>query len=128
MPFLIRVDTDTGVAIADCSGVLQLEESLDAVEHLWKTPGWPGKLAVWDLQAASFDLSVSDVMHMASFILENQPANPEKIAFVVSSDVGYGLARMFGAYRDDAKTSFQSFRDFDEAWLWLIKKEADVTG
>jgi hypothetical protein len=36
-------------------------------------------------------------------------------ALVVATDVGFGLARMFGALREDVSTEVRVFQDYEEA-------------
>ena len=119
MNISVEIERDSGVAVVSCSGELRLDDARRAAEALWSTPGWRGESGVWDLRAAQFDLSSSDVREMASFVLANQREEPPaKMTFVVARDVDFGMSRMFQAFRDDPPTAFRVFRDYEEAIRW----------
>jgi hypothetical protein len=119
MAISIEIDEPSGVAVISCSGVLRLEDARWAAEELWSTPDWPGRAAVWEFRAAQFDLSPPEVRQIAAFILANQREEPPaRVAFVTPRDVDFGMSRMFEIFRDDPRTSFRVFRDFDEAIIW----------
>ena len=120
MAISIQIEKDSGVALVACSGVLRLDDARQAAEALWKTPDWPGISAVWDFRAARFELSSSHVRRIARFILANQREPPPvRMAFVTPRDVDFGLARMFEVFREDPRTAFNVFRDYDEAIAWV---------
>jgi hypothetical protein len=120
----IHVEPETGMAIVTCSGVLRVDDAKEGAAALWKSPGWSGTSAVWDFREAQFDMTPSDPRELARFILHNQPAKaPERIAFVASRDVDFGMARMFEAFREDPRTAFQVFRDYEEALSWARSAE-----
>jgi len=119
MALSIKIEAETGVAIATCSGILRTSDAKKGATALWKTPGWPGRSVVWDFREAQFDMSSSDTQNIAHFILTNQPAKPPlKVAFVVQRDFDFGMARVFEAHRHDPHTEFQVFRDYQEAICW----------
>jgi len=119
MGLSIRVEQESGVAVVVCSGVLQRDESEQADRKLWAATDWPGVSAVWDFRGARFDLSSLDVRGIAQFILERQRERPPaRMAFVTPRDVDFGLARMFEVFREDSRTAFRVFRDYDEAMAW----------
>ena len=125
MPISIRTDLDSGVAIVACSGSLQLRDAKAAARSLWRTKDWNGDAALWDFRHATFDLSTSDIREIAHFVLHNQPSRPpRKMAFVVTRDVDFGMARMFDAFREDPNTQFGVFRDCDEALSWARVHES----
>lgn len=127
MTVSIQIDPETGMAIATCSGVLGVTDAEESVSVLWKASGWSGKSVVWDFREARFDISSSDTRLIADFILSNQPETPPlKVAFVVQRDVDFGLARMFEVYRQDPRTAFKAFRDYEEAICWARSLEPDT--
>jgi len=118
MPVEIVVEHESGVAVATCSGVFGLEEARAGVSKLWCTEGWPGRAVVWAYLEAQFDLSADDIRELAQFVKKNQPVPPERVAFVTRREIDFGLARMFGAYRDEPGTAFEVFREIDDAIRW----------
>ncbi len=107
------------MAIVTCLGKLGVSEAKESVSALWENPDWNGKSAVWDFRRAQFILTSPEIQVLADYVLSNQPAvPPEKIAFVTGRDVDYGLARIFEVFRDDPRTDFRVFRDYEEALRW----------
>jgi hypothetical protein len=97
------------------------------VKALWKASGWSGKSVVWDFRGAHFDMTSSDTQNIAKFVLTHQPATPPlKVAFITHSDFDFGMARVFEAYREDPRTEFQVFRDYEEAIGWARLLKPDV--
>ena len=120
MTISIQIEPETGVAIATCSGVLRRSDAQEGAATLWKTAGWLGKSVVWDFREAHFDVSSSDIREIAEFIRRYQPVTPpSRVAFVTPHDVDFGLARMFDVFREDSRTGFRVFRDYDEAVSWV---------
>lgn len=126
MTVSIRVEGQTGLAIATCSGVLRCDDAREGALALWKTPDWAGRSVVWDFREARFDVTAAEVRDVARFVLQHQPAAPRRIAFVTPRDADYGRTRMFGVYREDPRTGFRVFRDFGEALAWARSPDPDV--
>jgi hypothetical protein len=127
MPYSIQMEPETGVAIGTCSGVLRINEAQEAVAALWKIPGSTGKPTVWDFREAQLDISSSGLRKLAQFVLENQPETPpSKVAFVAGRDLDFGMSRMFEVFREDPRTAFRVFRDYDEAISWAQSLEPDT--
>ena len=126
VPVSIQIETGSGIAIVTCTGELRASEAKEDVVALWNDNDWAGKAAVWDFREAQFVISSPEVQELADFVLTNQPAPPEKVAFVTGRDVDFGLARMFEAFRSDPRTAFKVFRDFDAALRWAGAQEPNA--
>ena len=119
MTVSILIEAQIGMAIATCKGVFRLNDALEGAKTLWMTPGWFGKSVVWDFREAGFDLSSPDVRNIAFSVVHDQPTPPPaRVAFVTPGDADFGLARMFEVFREDPRTEFRVFRDYDEALRW----------
>jgi hypothetical protein len=113
------VTATLAVGVGGHRRVLRLSDALEAAAALWKTPGWSGKSVVWDFREARFDVSASDIREAAQFVSRNQPVQPPaRVAWVTPRNVDFGLARMFGVFREDTRTEFRVFRDYDAAVRW----------
>lgn len=125
----IKIESESGLAIATCHGVLRLKDAQKSVSALWKTPGWLGKSSIWDFREAQFDISSSDIREVAQFVIQNQPDPPPlKVAFVTKRDVDFGLARIFEVFREDSRTVFRVFKNYKKAldWAWLIETDSNT--
>ncbi len=120
MTVSIRVEPETGIAVATCSGGLSVQDAREGAAALWAAPDWDGRAAAWDFQAAKFEMSAADVREIAGFILRNQPTPPPaRLAFIVPGDADFGMARMFEVFREAPGTALRVFRDADAARDWL---------
>ena len=128
MTVSIKIDPESGTAIASCSGILQLNDAKKSATALWKTPGRSGRSVVWDFRKAQFDMSTSDIEKIANFILTHQPETPpSKVAFVAPGDLEFGLARVFDVYREDSRTTFRVFREYEKAISLANSLAPDIT-
>ncbi len=101
------------------TGVLNMEDCRAATMALWKNSDWAGLAIVWDFRNAQLDVSGPEAFELAQFANSRQPSPaPVRGAIVVARDVDYGMARIFGAYRERSATDVQVFRDFDAAVRW----------
>jgi len=115
----IHTELKATIAVVTCSGVLRANDARRGVEALWETPDWTGQPTVWDFRKAQFDLSSSEIRDVAQFVLQKQPIPPPtRVAFVTGRDVDFGMGRVFEAHRDDSRTEFRVFRDYDQAIRW----------
>lgn len=122
----IQIEVKGGIAIATCTGALRAADAREGAQALWRTSGWSGKAAVWDFRKAQFDLSSAEIDGVARFILRNQPVPPPaRIAFVTGREVDFGMGRAFEVYREDPRTAFRVFRDYDQAMLWARGQEPE---
>lgn len=119
MPFVLEVEPGSGMAIATCSGTLNLEEARKGVSALWVHPDWRGVSAVWDFRAARLNFSTPDIREAAQFVLAHQPRRPPaRMAFVTTHDADFGMVRMFEVFRESPATKVRVFRDLEEAKSW----------
>jgi hypothetical protein len=119
MPVEFQVDEERELIIATCVGVLTVEDARAGVATLWELPRPEGRSVIWDFRDAQLDIDAADPRDLAKFVLKNQPSPPpSRVAFVTPTDLQYGLARMFEAYRQDPDTEFGVFRDYEEACEW----------
>ena len=116
MTVSIEVEPESGMAIATCTGVLGIKEAKEGAAMLWQTPGWRGQAAVWGFRQAQFDVSTSDIREVAQYTLSHQPTMPPgRVAWVTRREVDFGLSRMYEVFRQDSRTEFRVFREYEEA-------------
>lgn len=119
MAFVLEIEPGSGMAIATCSGTLDLEEARKGVTALWVHPDWSGVSAVWDFRAARLNFSTPDIREAAQFVLAHQPRTPPaRMAFVTAHDADFGMLRMFEVFRESPATAVRAFRDLKEALTW----------
>ena len=126
MDSAVRIEPESGIAIVTGTGVLGVADARAGAAALWNETSWPGEAAVWDFRAAHFDVTPNDARELATFVLRGQRTPPpRRVAFVLGREVDFGLARMFGVYRERPETEFEAFRDLDAALRWARSADAD---
>ncbi len=125
MPIHTSVDAERRLITHVVSGNLIMAEVQQAFENGLAHPDFrPGMNVVWDFRECSFArLKTDDIRSQADHI-RRQTEDREtayKAAVLVSTDVGYGMSRMFDAYADGMPCQVRVFRDADEAHRWLAE-------
>ncbi len=119
MAVTFDLDSVKGVAVGVARGPLTLKEIKEYAVSMRRQVEGPDIRALWDLRYARFDLSVGEVEDFAEFIKQYSPPGGLRMAFVVSTDLEFGLVRMFEAFRKAADTQTATFRDKGRALEWL---------
>ena len=119
MPTDYTIDVQRGVVLSAGTGVFA---SADFVEHMVRLRGDPNFNPdfnqVVDCRGISvLDLNSDQLKELASQSIFSAKS---RRAFVVSSDLHFGMGRMFAAYREIAEgQNVRIFRDMSEALSWL---------
>ena len=119
------VDDQHDLTIHSCSGSLTEEEFMDAIQSFYKEN--PTRYVIWDFAKASLADILSDFVRQSSEMVKRLGVARRngKSAVIASSDLEYGLARMFQIMTDNGEIPFKIkvFRYFREATRWLFEKE-----
>jgi hypothetical protein len=116
------IDTNRSFTIHTITGEVIPEEILNKIKTY--SESGPTEFILWDFSNA--DLSKITLSHVETFIsLTNQYLSYRKggkTAFVFSSDLGFGLGRVFDSRQDlmDSKIPYMTFRSKEEALMWLF--------
>lgn len=118
----VRYDEQKNIAYIKMTGVPTRESVLATLEATVSDERYQdGMGRLWDFTEA--DLSGFDsatIQEMAKYSLKFPPGIGDvKVAFVAHSKLEFGLARMFGAFSDVAKTTVSAFYSMEEAEAWL---------
>jgi len=71
------------------------------------------------------DLKSSDVKHLLEiFGSDKLPTSDSKVALVSKTDSGFGIARMYATYAERRTNAYQTFRDENDAMIWLLEEKA----
>jgi hypothetical protein len=122
MQITTQIDPDTGFRVHTVTGDLKLDDVRTALEDTYAHPDFrPEAGAVWDLVAATGDISTEEVRHLADFVgkLVGEGASG-KVALVVAHDFEFGMARMYESILGGQSSKrFMVFRDMEEATRWV---------
>ena len=119
----LRFDNEKNIAYIKLSGQLSKEVILNAFDLAVSDKRYQeGMGRLWDFSNA--DLSALDsetVIAMAQYSLKFPPGiNDVKVAFVTTTELEYGLSRMF-EISSKANTPISVFRAMDQAEKWMME-------
>ena len=121
MPAEYKIDKMSGVVFSAAHGVVTDKEAYSHQDKLRDDSGFdPGFSQLFDFTLVTgAELSIAAIHHLAE---RNPFGLGSKRAFVASSDLMYGLARMFQVLTSDHSDELTVFRDMDEARNYLSLK------
>jgi|SRR5882724_1721225 len=127
MPAYFYIDSELGVVFSKATGVFSRADALDHMERLSRHPDFRPELnQLADFrQITKVDLSSEEIRELAKMTIFS--ARSQR-AFVVSSDLQFGLGRVFASYREiRGETGIMIFRQLQDALNWLsISSEPDA--
>ncbi len=119
MELTLDLNSVDGVAIGIARGRMDMKDLEIAVTTLWDAVEGSDLLLLWDLRDARFDVESEDVHAFAKFVQSTAPPERLRTALVVSTDLEFGLSRMFEVARATENAMTEVFRDMDRALDWL---------
>jgi hypothetical protein len=126
MPAFYNIDQERRLVISTASGVFTMSDALAHQQKLRADPDFdPSFSQLQDYtHITGMELTPDDIRRLA----QNSVFSPDsRRAILVTSDVAFGLARMFEVLREYAgEKGIQVFRNLDDALDWVLaKKTAD---
>jgi hypothetical protein len=127
MPIDYRVDHALRRVVARGLGLLTDADFVSYQRELWSQPGVTGYDEIVDMRDVT---DIEDVSSERIFELANLSASMDdrnsrsRFAIVAPSDLHFGLARMYGSYRNLHATGTKQvnvFRSMEEAECWLVR-------
>ena len=123
MPIDYRIDGDRKLLIATAYGALTDADLLDYAKRLLADEErHRANHELVDLRAVTGDsgITTGGIVQLAEFwrAAYDRIAGG-KLALLAESDLGYGMARMYQAMRDDGPDTIAVFRGESEAFAWL---------
>jgi hypothetical protein len=122
MPATYEIDKERRLVISSATGPFLMADGLGHQERLRKDPDFdPTYSQLMDFTAVTeFKIGVDEVQALAQRGLFSAAS---RRAIVVPNDLGYGLARMFEMFRENAgEFGIRVFRDRAEAVEWVLSK------
>ena len=111
--------------VQECSGDITTKELFDTAQSFFGDLYTPN--VIWDFSKASLADIPSDFVRQSSEMVKRLGVARRngKSAVIASSDLEFGLARMFQIMTDNGEIPFKIkvFRYFGEATQWLFEEE-----
>jgi len=112
---------DNNFLIIKISGVLEWEQLKLAAEKLTTSNEFPADInTLYDLREMDFSNITTEFEEKLILFRKQLDRGNAKIACVVTTDVGFGMGRMYEALSDKLPQQVRVFKIFDEAQNWLI--------
>ncbi len=122
MPVGYRIDSEAGVVFVRGEGAITCADLERYCVGVVRDPAYrAGMHELADFRGArDGGLTPGDLYKLRDLnkSLADQLA-PSRLAYVVDSDLGFGLARMFGALSEESPVDHAVFRELKEARAWL---------
>ena len=130
MPITYQFDASLNVLLVEMHGIITDEEVLHYAKTVTTDPEIPRiHHELIDGREVEVPQASTDSLRRVAATFRDAERAPEgvKIAFVASSDVAYGIARMYQAFRTGSEAAFHVFREMGEARDWLgLPPESDA--
>ncbi|MBT3176334.1 MAG: hypothetical protein HOG03_07365 [Desulfobacula sp.] len=126
MPIKLEYLRDLNILIATVEGSTTIEMFKQTINELISSIEYPPDVStIWDLRKLDFDSIDSNFVKRVIAIrkdIDNKRGNV-KIAYVVNSDLSFGITRMYEIFSEieGLAQSIQIFRNLDDAKKWLLK-------
>lgn len=118
MSMSYKIDQERRVVLTRAWGVLSTQELVEVTSRILLDPRFdPTYRSLGDLRDVT-DITV-DALHTAHMAATPLFALDTRRAIVATSDVAYGMARMFAAYAERNGQEVRIFREMAEAEEWL---------
>jgi len=121
MPHSAQILDDLGIVVLRFWGDIDYGEIRNVFDEAVNLPGFRPKLkAVADCRKANTAMTGRDIQKLASDAQKTDPLWGEsKWAILASSDLIFGLSRMYSALTSDYEVKTHVFRTVDDANEWL---------
>lgn len=132
MPITFRIDHERRRVIAHPHGLLRDVETFNYQQDAWSRPDTCGYDELIDMSGVTrveqaSGASMSELARLSSQM--DAPHSPSRLAIVATTDLHFGLARMYQMHSETVagRTKLISvFRRADEALAWLDGGNAEV--
>lgn len=125
MPIAYQIDHDQRLVFATPHGVLIDADIFKYQQEVWSRPDVRGYNELIDMAGVTEIefISTKRVAFLADLSASmDAPALVSKLAIIATTDLHFGLARMYETYRETAKQGTKAvrvFRNREEALQWL---------
>ena len=123
MPIEFSYDPEKKALFGAMTGSLSLDEYRSSVEAIVRSEEFPPDIrTLWDLRELEFTaIDRSLEVKLVSVSEQFPERSPAKIAFVVKSELGFGMIRMFELLADKLAFRTMVFKSYSEAEAWLLQ-------
>ena len=123
MPITTTIDVERDLIIRKVTGRFLIDDLEAAYAYSFEHPDYKSSMnALWDLLEADIagvsSEELTEAVKLVQSVTEKRGGG-YKVAFVVPDEVSYGITRMFKALGNNLGFQMSSFRNMDDANIWL---------
>ena len=124
MPMEFRFDSRKKALFGSIKSPLTLEEYRSSLEKIVQSKEYPPDTrTLWDLRELDFSQIDRNFEESLINISKKFPSRGSpRIAFIVESDLAFGMVRMFETLADRLGYQTMVFRSFSEGENWLLQE------
>jgi hypothetical protein len=122
MPFFYKIDKPRRLVMSTAAGVLSKADVLGHQDQLLKDPDFdPSFSQLSDLtHVTGFDVTAADMRELTERTVFSSES---RRAVIVSTELAYGMSRMFGIFRESkGERGIRVFRKLEDALDWIVGK------
>lgn len=120
----LSLDPSRGLVVMAPTGALTLAAVQDLIQRMLEHPHFtPNMACIWDLRGCDVSgMDEEDVRKIATFNASQQGRRGQgRVALVSTSDLSFGLTRVYGVLGDVPHLEFRSFRELEAAEAWALE-------
>ena len=122
----IEIDEERGIVRVTPAKPVTVEDACAAIDGIIEKPGFKkGLPSIWDMRYTELmHINAEDIKQISEYAngVKDKRGNA-RIAFVVSSDLAYGLGRMFEMVNATSHINARVFRNYEEGEAWALAEE-----
>ena len=122
----IKIDIVDTIAVITLSGPIQADEIIKTLDSLFQKAEYVSGCSVWDFRKAQGESTFNEIRKIAQFAGEHRGSRPEgRVALVVSSELHFGLSRIYQALTEGLPFHIEIFKSFGQALSWAKASDSE---
>ncbi len=123
MPVITRVHPEENIVVHTATGQLEIADITAAFDRALEIPEFrPGMNSLWDLREAAVVSTPDKLQELVTHVAlsREKRGSQYRLAIVAQDSVLLMLADIFKALSSPLPFKVGIYREFDEAWDWLV--------
>ena len=119
----IEIDDERGIVRVTPARPVTVEDACSAIDQIVEQPGFKKVLpSIWDMRFTELmHINADDIRRISEYANGVKDKRGDaRIAFIVNSDLAYGLGRMFEMVNATSHIRARVFRDYQEGEAWAL--------
>lgn len=119
----IKIDDERGIVRVTPARPVTVEDVCLAIDQIIEQPGFKkGLPSIWDMRFTELmNINADDIRQISEYANGVKDKRGDaRIAFIVNSDLAYGLGRMFEMVNATSHIRARVFRDYQEGEAWAL--------